>query len=290
MPTPGQASGRQGPGLFLAGAAGLFLLALLAGLYLFFPNEALKQRLIQEASRQTGAETRIDSLSLYPLLSLSARRISIGNDDLPWPVVIDRLQASPHWTTLFSGDPGVRTEARLLQGVVTTSWRQSGRFSARAEGLRFELPLTAPLTLRIAGTLDTAEIASGTRLDSDTETRLTLRLTGVTVVGLDLTGAGPVDLDFGTITLTVEGQGRTLRLSALRAAGGLFDIDGGGSLLVGRTADASRLQLSLRIRPAEQLDPNLAALLELAGRPDADGRYTLQINGSLTKPSINFGG
>ncbi len=49
----------QRPSLFLLTGAGLLLLGMLAGVYLFFPADALKQRITQEIRTRTGAEVQI---------------------------------------------------------------------------------------------------------------------------------------------------------------------------------------------------------------------------------------
>jgi type II secretion system protein N len=284
-------SGRRTlPGLFLLGAAGLFLLSLLTGIYLFFPAETLKQRISREAAMRAKIDLQIESLSLSPLLTFDADRLSVTAEELPWPLEIEALKIAPAWMTWFSGDPGIRLEARLMGGTVTSSLRKSGTVSAQAADLSFDLPIRDPLTFRIAGTLVAADLDTQTRLDRETPTRISLRLNQVRIIGLDLSGAGGTDINLGEITLLVTGQGRDMQIDSLSAKGGDFDVEGDGAVMIGRTAAASRLRITLRVRPGSSLDPDIASLLELAGKPGPDGRYPLQVTGSLAKPSLKIGG
>jgi type II secretion system protein N len=286
----GRKSAWQRSGLFLLGAAALFLLAFFVGIHLFFPTETLKQRLSFEAAMQTGAEVRIESVALSPVLTLAASGVNLTTKDLPWRFEIDDLRVTPRWLTLFSGDPGAQIQALMMNGTLTLNFRKSGAFTAQAAGLSFDLPVSAPLTCRVAGTLGAADLTSKTRLDADTQTHLSLRLSEVRILGLELSGGGGTDLEIGEITLRADGQGRSMQINSLAAKGGDFDLDGEGTLMVGHTADSSRLRLTLTIRPGPNLDSSISSLLELAGEPDSDGRYTLQVTGSLSRPLLKLGG
>ena len=285
--TPGR---RTVPGLFLLGAAGLFLLSLLTGIYLFFPAEALKERISREVAMRTNVDLQIESLSLYPLLTLDAEKLSIAAKELPWPFEIETLKIAPGWMSLFSGDPGVEIQARLMDGTVTSSLQKSGTVNAQIADLSFDLPIQDPLTFRIAGTLVAADLDTQTRLDRETPTLLSVQLNQVRVIGLNLSGTGGTDLNLGEITLQVTGQGRNMQIDSLSAKGGDFDVEGQGAVIIGRTAASSRIKLTLQVRPESSLAPDIASLLELAGKPGPDGRYPLQITGSLVKPALKIGG
>ncbi len=288
--TAGRKTTRQRSGLFLCGATGLFLLAFLAGIYLFFPAEVLKQRIIHEVTERSAAEIRIGRLALAPLLTLKMSAINLLPPNAPWPIEIDELHMAPRWLTLFSGNPAMRVKAELMSGTLTSGLQKNGTFTLRAEDLDFDLPLQEPLALRITGTLAEADLAGGIDFAKETQTRLALRLNAVRILGLDLSGGGETTIDLGVITLQVNGQGRFMQINVLEASGGNLAVSGEGTLIVGQTKAASRLKLTLLIRPGADLDPNLRSLLELTGKPQADGRFPLQISGSLANPVFNLGG
>jgi len=85
----------QRPSFFLLAGGGLFLLGAFVGFYLFFPAEALKQRIIQEVGTRTRVVVQIDQVTLYPLLTLDAERVSLNIAGLPQPLEIEQLSVTP---------------------------------------------------------------------------------------------------------------------------------------------------------------------------------------------------
>ncbi len=87
----------QRPSLCLLAGSGLLLLGLLVGFYLFFPAEVLKQRITQELDMRTGTQVKIEQVTLYPLLTLDAKRINFTATALPRALEIETLSVSPLW-------------------------------------------------------------------------------------------------------------------------------------------------------------------------------------------------
>ena len=289
-PAARQRSGLQRPSLFLLVGAGLLLLGLLAGFYLFFPAEALRQRIIQEVATRSGVQLQIERVALYPLLTLDANRIELGVAGLPQPLAIEQLKIAPQWATLLSGNPGAQLQGRLMTGTIEAGLQKSGAINARATGLRFDLPVQQPISFNVTGTLSEASLDSTIGLAAETKTSLSLRLAGVSVLGLELLQAEGRGLALGDITLELDGQGRALRINSLTAKGGDLEVAGEGTLLVGRTLATSRIKLALQVRPGPNADPTITSLLQLAGKPGEDGRYPLQLSGTLAKPVLKPGG
>jgi len=280
----------QRPSIFYLSGAGLLLLGVLAGFYLFFPEQALKQRIIQEVEAKTKAEVRIGQLTLFPLLTLDANRVKLDLAGLPQPLEIDLLSLAPQWSTLMSGDPGVQIEGNVMNGAIKASFQKSGAVTAVVSGLQLDLPLQKPLPFNLTGTLSDGTFSGGARLDSDTATHLLLRFANVTLHGLDILKADGRGVSLGEITLEIEGQGRSMRLKTLTARGGDLDVSAEGTLLIGRTAATSRIKLKLLVLAGANAGPSLSSLLQLAGTPDDDGRYTLLLTGTMAQPNLKPGG
>lgn len=288
--TARQRSALRRPSLFLLAGAGLLLLGLLAGFYLFFPAEALRQRLVQEVVMRSGAQVQIEHVTLYPLLSLEANRIELGVTGLPQPLEFEQLRVAPQWSTLLSGDPGAQLQGRIMGGTIAAGLRKSGAIRAMATGLRFDLPVQQPISFNVTGTLSEASLDATIGLAAETRTRLLLQLAGVSVLGLEILPADSRGLALGEITLELDGQGRALHINTLTARGGDLEVAGEGTLQLGRTPATSRIKLALQVGPGPNADPTLISLLQLAGEPAADGRYSLQLSGTLAKPILNPGG
>lgn len=287
--TARQKSALKRPSLFLVTGAGLLLLGMLIGFYLFFPAEVLRQRIIQEVVQRTGVEVQIGQVALYPLLTFDVNRIRLDATGWPRPLEIEELKIAPQWSTLLSGDPGAQLQGRIMNGTVTASLQKSGIVSARATGLRFDVPLQKPIPFNIVGILNDAVVDSSIRLGAETKTDLSLSLTDVSILGLEAFNRDSRGLTLGEITLQLDGVGRALRINVLTARGGDLEVNGDGTLQVGRTTAASRIKLALQVRPGPNADPAIASMLQLVGKPGSDGRYSLQLSGTLDRPVLKPG-
>ena len=285
--TKGRAAAWQRPSLFVLAGAGLLLLGMLTGFYLFFPAEALRQRVIQEVETRTGAEIQIGQMALYPLLTLDASQISFGVTGLPQPMEIKQLSLAPQWSTLLSSDPGVQLQAQFMSGLVKAEVLRTGMINAMATGLRFDLPLQKPMAMNITGNLGKTTVNASTHLDPETKTQLSLQLSDVSISNLAFFKEDSPGIALGEIVLQVNGQGRAMKINTLTAKGGDFNISGEGSLFIGRTSATSRINLSLHIKAADSAHPTLVSLLELSAPPDANGDHHLRVTGTLTTPTID---
>jgi len=284
--TKRRAAAWQKPGLFVLAGAGLLLLGMLTGFYLFFPAEALRQRVIQEVETRTGAEIQIGQMALYPLLTLDASQISFDVTGLPQPMQIEQLSLAPQWSTLMSSDMGVQLQAQLMSGLVNAEVLRTGIINATATGLRFDLPLQKPMAMNITGKLDQTTVNAATHLDPETKTQLSLQLSDVRISNLAFFKEDSPGIALGEIVLEVNGQGRAMKINALTAKGGDFNISGEGTLFIGRTSATSRVNLSLHIKTTDSADPTLVSLLELSAPPDANGDHHLRVSGTLATPTI----
>jgi type II secretion system protein N len=285
--TPSDKPAPQGRSLLFGFAAVVvFVLSVLAGLYLFFPAETLKERIIGEAFSRAGLDVRIGSMALYPVVTLEARNLQMTDDQWPVPLTIDQLELAPAWASLLGGDPGLNLDALLLGGNISSVIKRSGEISLQGTGMQLDLPLTDPVPLQISGRLENVTYSGNTRLNNETATQLALRLSNVQIGGLDALGFAGGTLPLGDIVLDVSGRGRSMQIDSLTANGGALAANGTGTLLIGRTAASSRLNLSLQVTPAANADPSLVSLLELSGQPGADGQFSLRLTGTLARPVI----
>jgi hypothetical protein len=89
--------------------------------------------------------------------------------------------------------------------------------------------------------------------------------------------------------LHLEGklEQRRISLEKLILTGGALELSGGGNILIGKTADQSRLNLNIRLYPTVTTPESLQNLLDLTGiRPMVDGSYLFRIGGTIAKPII----
>jgi type II secretion system protein N len=283
FPSSRAARSRVGFGLGLLAA---LLLSFAAGLQLFFPAAALKERLEQQAAAR-GVELRLAGLALRFPPALAGEGVTIRPGGARGAALeLSSAVVRPRWLTLFGGDPALAFRLELPGGGGSGTIRRSGALDLELSRIPFTAPLAGSSALAAAGTLERGSLSGSFPLAPTTATRLELTLAGVRLTGLKAAGLSGDALPLGTVTLRATGQGSAFSVAQLAAAGGELEATGDGSLLFARPAEHSRLNLNLTLRPGPGLAPELAALLDLLGPRGADGAWRLHLAGTLGRPEI----
>lgn len=270
----------------ILGTLGVGLLGFLLGCFLFFPTTLLRDWLTAEVAAKTPCQLQVKSLGLRFPLGLTARDLVLSGGGLPTAVKIDRLQITPSWLSLFSGNPGAAIEAELLGGDLSGEIHRNGDFTANGQGLILDLPLGDKLPLTVVGTLRTLAASGALPVAAGTVSKLQLTINELRLNGTKALGSGQDVLRLGTATLSANGQGNSFRIEELKCSGGDLALEAGGSLLLATPPTQSRLNLSLTLQPAASFDPALKDLLSVFGKPARDGSMRLRLTGSLAKPSL----
>ncbi|MDO3379660.1 type II secretion system protein GspN [Geoalkalibacter halelectricus] len=270
------------------GALGLFLIAFILTLLVWFPDQVLRNRAEQLIFEQSGARISIGDLSLAPPLRLTLRNVAWKPEMQDWPEVrIPVIRVAPLWGTVFGGNPGAGIAAGLQVGSLQGQMFKDGNLEAVLAGIGIAPFLPADFAYPIQGVLSGNLKASGDLAGMRGQATFQLQLDRGGVSGLEALGATEGRLSLGTVTLRGELQGRNLRIEELRAADGDLLVEGRGTLLLAETPQASRITAQIELTPAPSLDPNLADLLLLTGvTPDRNGTYRLRLSGSLANPVL----
>lgn len=265
------------------------LLGVLLGFHLFFPDAALTGWLQSRAQRQlpAGATLTVRHGTLAFPLRLALDDLELLNDKAGWPPLrLQRLALMPTWSTLL-GSPGVRFSGNGPLGTFTGFFQHDGEVAFDLRDGTLALTLPQQSQLQLDGTLNRLQLAG--RLPVGPQSTLQVRAAAGNLVlhGVKRFGLADDALALGHLQLQVEGAGRSLQLRELQLAGGVAELQASGELLLQPTLPASRVDLSLQLRPAANIDPALRGLLELAGAPEADGSYLWRLRGSLAAPKLN---
>ncbi|HKK01516.1 MAG TPA: type II secretion system protein GspN [Desulfuromonadales bacterium] len=275
-------SGRWSLRVYL-GAGGILIAAFLVGLYLFFPTTALKERLETEVSARTPLTLDIGHLALALPLGVSGAPVTLVPPAPAPPFRFEQLRITPAWGALFSGHPGARIQASLLDGELSAVLQNNGAIEANANGLHWSGAL-GTTSLKLAVTLKNAHFTGAAPLRSATSTRLTATLADVQLHGVKALGGEKDSLNLGTIVLQASGRGNSFRIDHLDATGGSLGASVNGTLLLANPVDRSRINLIVTLRPAASFDKNLASLLNLVAKPERDGTYRLHLTGTVARP------
>ncbi len=283
-PTPGFTPGTLAWRTLLLGTAA-FVLAFLCGFLLAFPVAPLKQWLVDGFKRH-GATVEIATLQLSPRLVLEGERMSIRIDHsgLP-PLMVERFSLRPLWLSLLGAEPGARVAAELLEGTLQAEVYAGGRVQAQASGLRFSLPV-GDGAATVSGTLAAGHLQrSGGDGPSATHT-FSLVFGDLLVTTPLLAGMAGHPLALGEVTVEASGRGPSYSITRLESRGGDLSLSGSGTVLAGSSLENSRLNLTLKLRPAATIPAALRGLFDLMAPPAGDGSYQLKIVGTLAQPRL----
>ena len=265
----------------------LFCVSGLVSFWVFFPAEVLQQRLVQEVSRETGVKMRAEratmlvppgvkmDLTLYPAQAGIA------------PLSLRNVHLNPVWTSLLSGNQAVNLKGSLAQGEVAARLWRNGSLQLNLQDIELSLLQEADLDYRFGGLL-TAQF-QGEELLVDArrgQGRFAIDIRAAQIFGLEKVGLPP-ELPLGLIQVNGRFSENRVSVEQLVVTGGVLELSGGGTLLIGTTPEQTRLNLNVRIHPTRQTPDTVRDLLMLTGvRPGPDGSYILQIGGSLGRPLL----
>jgi len=265
------------------------LCGVLVGFHLFFPSAALKERLLQTLQRQLppGATVTVAKVTAVFPLRLSLDNLVIGGLSGPLPEVsFAHLGLSPTLASLF-GSPGVTVAGRGPLGRFSGRLQRDGQVQLRLEEGRFGLIMPEWPQVRLSGELTALDFSGRLPPGPQSSLQLQVDAEGLTLNGLERFGLATQTLPLGALQLRIEGAGNSLQLRLLTLTGGVVELRGSGELLVQSTLPASRIDLALQLHLAEQVDPALRSLLDLAAPATADGDYRLRLRGPLRAPALN---
>jgi len=286
--TPASRNPKTSLRLYRAAGLAIFLLGLLAGVYLGFPAEVLRQRLVHELEARFPIRVDLAEVGLRPLLTIKGEKGVIHSLDGSETIgSIERFSFSPLWTSFFTGDPGVKGKVSTDGGELACRWQMSGPLAMQATGLPVNFPLAGSSPRRLVGILATGQISSVSPLQKTTRSLVDLTLEKVVLQGLEALSGDAAGLRLGKVSLRMTGQGRAFVIERLEASGGDMLVSGKGSFMLA-TVDLrnSRINLDLSVRPGSQADTTMANFLELVGPPLPDGSRKLHLTGTLANPVI----
>jgi type II secretion system protein N len=274
--------------LYRIAGAGLFLLALLYGFYLFFPNAVLRQRLVHELEARFPIRVEIAEAGLRPLLTLTGEKAVVRSLERPeMSVTINRFSLSPFLRSLFTGDPAGSGEFFTAGGKLAFRCKEKGPLEIKATDLRLNIPLASSPEMHVAATLTSGQVITAVPLQNTTESLVDVTLDQVVVQGLETLTKDATGLHLGKLTLRMTGKGVGFAIERLEASGGDLVVTGTGTLLLAMpNPQNSRFSLNLSVRAGSQSDPTLASLLEFAGTKQPDGSRKIIVAGTLAQPEI----
>ena len=264
----------------------LFILSGIASFWTFFPAEVLQRRLLQEVSQQTDLRMQgRNAAMLFPLglgFDLTIFSPVPGLNDLE----LTELQITPVWGSLLSKDQKVHLVTSLAGGEIDAVVALDGQVNLGVRDITLMTLQQADMPYRISGQLSGQLDGRDILQNMKGRAGFSLSIKDMRILGLARIGL-PDDLFAGMLRLEGKLVQRRVSLEKVVLTGGILELSGGGNILIGETADQSRLNLNVRLHPTATTPDSLRDLLNLTGiRPTVDGSYLLRIGGTVAKPAI----
>jgi len=263
----------------------LFCVSSFFSFWFFFPAEVLQQRLVQEISRETGIRMRGDHATMLMPLGMKFDLTIFPDQSGIAPLKIEHLRLTPMWTSLLTLNQAVHVNGTLAQGDVSARLWRNGNINVSLKDVALLELQDQDLPYRLAGSLKLLLqgeelLVQGTQGDG----RFNVDISDIMLSGLERIGL-PTDVPMGLLQLNGHFSESRVIVEQLVATGGVIELSGGGTLLVGATPEQTRLNLNVRLHPTRQTPNDIRDLLMLTGvRPGSDGSYSLQIGGTAARP------
>lgn len=269
-------------------------------LYLTFPSDAVRDRIVQ-AARQQGMQVRMESVNLALPLGLTfnetywiLREPDAKAEKSAIALHVSRLTVRPSLLGLITGKKAVSFDGRLWGGSLSgkaAASEEGNTIDARLRGLDLGQSLLGAVGLQVEGTIDELRLsATGSQL-ADMEGELTLNGSALQINGGEVNHFSLPKIALGDL----EGQ---IHISAGRAEIDVFEANGEdltarveGSLRFADRFALSTLQTRLRFKPSEawwEQNEMLRAGAAMALRKDDEGFHSIQLYGQLGRPRFRM--
>ena len=272
----------------------LVILLFIFFLYIGFPYDTLKRRVIGELETKTPFLYEIEELRPYPLSGLTFKNVAIyASVDTKRARVlgVDRFRVTLSLMPLLWRKVHLRLWGQILEGTVEGGITRRGDKGELTFWGR-DVNLQHIDILRDVGGVEMAGILKG-------KTALTLGEGGISaqtgtaeftiseamLTRLPLPGVAP--LRVGNIQGQLELKRGNILIKRLAFSGG--DLSGQvlGNILLNPNFSKSRLNLRITMKPSAKFDPKYRVLLSLLGRQrQTEGLYAFFLKGTLHHPRL----
>jgi type II secretion system protein N len=277
------------------GYSAFFLFSFVVGIYLSFPWEVAKDRILDLVSKNAGMDISAASLEPNWVTGVVAKGVQIKQRDGA-PIKIEKLKARVGVLALVRGKTSVSAQIPIGKGEIEGDvFVDDSKIDVDGKLDKIELE-QVPLLGEMLGVPASGSVTLAVKMllskkePRQTEGDLTLKTKGLKIEkGAKVAGFPmPSTIELGDIELAVpvkEGKA-TLKSAHLKGTDLELLLDGTVSLVY--PLSRGTINLNLGVKPTEKLlnsDPLLKPLLKnFDNNKNAEGFYGLTLNGALNHP------
>lgn len=279
------------------GFAGFFIFSFIVGLYLTFPWDVAKDRILALAEKNTGMQFKAASLEPSWITGVEIHGLEITGKDKATPITLEEVTARIHVLPLITGKQGFSVAMPLGNGEIDADIVLSEELvdvEAKIAGVELDrVPFILEWTgLPLIGKIDLdVDVVLAKKDPKFTEGKLSLKTTDFKIEKGGKIGMIPVpNLDLGNVSLEVPITEGKAEFKNTRLAGTDLEIALDGTLNPMFPIAKSTMNMTLGLKPTEKLlsaDPLLRPILKnFESAKDAEGFYGISMIGSVQHPRI----
>lgn len=276
------------------GYVGFFMVAYVLCLYLTFPWGAVKQRVLQQASKQAGRTISATKLEPSWLTGVHAEGVEVEMDEGE-PLKLRTLDARASVLSFVTGGYGGTVWAPIAKGQLTSTFSGGGDvldIDAKAEKVELALlpALKSATGLALGGRLNLdADIKYGVKDPKTTSGLIELQASGLETLKGGRAGNYPIpELELGNLDWSIPIENGKVIVRNQRIEGPSLELILDGEIVLNKPTPRSLLNLTVQFKPTPEFleaEPLIASLLRNIDRyKNKSGFYTYQISGTLKRP------
>lgn len=277
------------------GYAVFFVVMFVLGLYLTFPWDAAKDRILDMASKGSGMTITAQEIKPSWITGVNAKGVSITPAGSKEPITIDEITARAKIFGLLAGKKGAKISLPIAKGNVDADFSiDEETITVKADTESIELGLIPGLVeavgLPLTGTIDLdTDMVIGQKDTKLTNGTLSLKAKQLRIEkGGKMAGFPVPELAIGDADWQIPIEDGKATLKNLKVAGESLELLVDGTINVLSPPSKSTVNLTLSFKPTDKLlasDPLLGALLNnLQRAKGSDGFYTYAMAGSIKSP------
>lgn len=294
-------------GLKIAGYIAFAFISFFVFLYLTFPFEVVKDRLLDDVEKRFRGkyELTVGSISPRLIAGVTLKNVKLKERAEGTQISVveaDKVKLKASVFSLIFGSPKIKFSV-LSGGGEVFGRVQSGKDEVLTGVELDEFNLSSLTYLMSKYGLNVKSRISG-KVDLNINLNQIIRSSGkisikpntITILPSKLKAGAMGEVDLPALTISTgkslidaELQRGAIKINDLRLEGGDIDIDLKGSVYLSTKLDNFRLNLRGTFKFSEKLDQALPFLFIISKQKKEDGTYPITIAGRLSKPQIKIG-
>ena len=273
------------------GYGALFSVLFLVFLYLTFPYDIIRDAIVRQIESRGSLRANIEDISPFRLTGVRLKGLKLSNAADPTQVYLNlneiRVRVRP--MQLLRGRIWLDFDLYAYDGGAAGSYCKRGPVSDVAlnfVGMRLSKYSTRDVIRKFGvGELDGVlsgqfELHYNPAMKRNSTGLLNLNIDKLKIANATILSSKLPDMTFEPGRIAMKMQNQAFQIEEFALKGNQVEMDLTGRITLGDSFKNTRLFLNFRFKPSDDLESALGMLMMGLKEPDANGFYTISINGA----------